>query len=481
MIFLYLALAWLMGFGLLRWLFPAPFRWSLHTALLLSISTGVGIGIASSLYFLTLALAGPKILVLALVQGVALAAALALCFLPKRKSTPLLDWAPGPSTAWYFTAALCVALASAVTIYIFCTFSKPHGDWDAWAIWNLRARFLVRGGEFWRDAFSNQIAWSHPDYPLLVPGIIALIWTLAQSESILVPAAVGFLFVFSLAGVFVATLGILRGKLQSFIGGIVLLCSVSLIVTAANQYADAPLSFFVLATLGLLCLQERYPEDLRFTILAGLTAGFAAWTKNEGELLLVALIVARAWAIVRYGNRATLVPQFIKLALGLAAPLAIIVFFKLKFAPANDLLSHKPGQIASHLTDLGRWITVLEAYVVQPFRIGTFRIGSILAPIILLLGLYWYFLRFKVDSRDRASLATILCTLAITLAGEFLIYVALPGDADWQLSTSFERLLLHLWPAGLLAFFLAVNTPQLEKPMKPKQAKKAMKPAAKSA
>ena len=480
MIFLYLALAWCIGLGLLRWLFPSPPRWSLQNALLLALSVGVGIGIASSLYFVTLALLGPKVLFFAIVEGLALAAALAMGILARRQGT-VLEWALGPPTPKYFNAALGVALLSAVTIFIFCTLSKPHGDWDAWAIWNLRARFLVRAGEFWRDAFSIQIAWSHPDYPLLVPGTIALIWTLAHSESMLAAAAVAFLFAFGVAGVLITTLGVLRGKTQSFIAGIVLLCGVSLIVTGANQYADVPVSFFVLATLGLLCLQERYPEDLRFTILAGLTAGFTAWTKNEGALFLAALIVARAWAIARYGNRTTLIPQFLRLAAGLAAPLAVIVFFKLRFAPANDLLSHQPGQIATHLTDIGRWITVLEAYVVEPFKIGTFRIGSILAPIILLLGLYWYFLRFKVDPRDRSSIATILGTLAITLAGEFAIYVALPGDPSWQLTTSLERLLLQLWPAGLLAFFLSVNTPQLEMKSKAKPAKRGMKPAAKSA
>lgn len=478
MIFLYLALAWLIGLGLLRWLFPSPWRWSLQNALVLALSVGVGIGIASCLYFVTLALLGPKVLFFAVVEGAVLAAALALGILGQRHGT-LLEWAPGPPTPKYFTAALAVALASAITIFIFCTLSKPHGDWDAWAIWNLRARFLVRAGEFWRDAFSNQLAWTHPDYPLLIPGIVALIWTLAHSESMLAAAAVAFLFTFGLAGLFIATLGVLRGKTQAFIAGIVLLCGVSLIVTGANQYADVPVSFFVLATLGLLCLQERYPEDLRFTILAGLTAGFAAWTKNEGVLFLVALIVAKAWAMVRYGNRTRLIPQFLRLATGLAAPLAVILFFKLRFAPANDLLSRKPGQIMAHLTDISRWITVLEAYIVQPFRIGTFRIGSILAPIVLLLGLYWYLLRFKVDSRDRPALATILGTLAITLAGEFAIYVALPGDPSWQINTSFERLLLHLWPSGLLAFFLAVNIPQLEMKAKLKPAKKVAKQAAK--
>jgi hypothetical protein len=477
MILLCLVLAWLMGSGLVRWLFPAPLRSTLQNALLLSLGVGVGIGIASSLYFLTLALVGPKILVLASVEGAALVVALALGILIARRGT-LLEWAPGPPTPWYFTAALGVAVASAVTMFIFCTLTKPHGEWDAWAIWNMRARFLFRGGEFWRDAFSNQLDWSHPDYPLLLPGIVALCWTFARGESTLASTGAAFLFTFGIAGVLISMLGILRGKMQALIAGTLLLGGVSLIVNGANQYADVPLSYFILATLGLLCLQGRFPDDLRFNILAGLTAGFAAWTKNEGMFFLVAMLAARAWAISRYGNRATLAPQFLRLAAGLAAPLAVIAFFKLRFAPPNDLLARQPHQIIAHLADISRWITVIQEYVVEPFRIGEY-----LVPVILVLGVYWYLVRFKVEQRDRPAIATIVIAAGLMLAAEFAIYVALPGDPSWQTKTSFNRLLIQLWPSALLAFFMAANTPQLQAKSKAaekgKAAKRAVKPSAK--
>jgi hypothetical protein len=483
MILLCLALSWLMGCGLVRWLFPASLRSTLHNALVLSLGAGIGIGIASSLYFLTLALVGPRILMLASVEGVALVAALALGILAARRVN-VLEWAPGPPTPWYFTAALGVALASAVIIFIFSTLTKPHGEWDAWAIWNMRARFLFRGGEFWRDAFSNQLDWSHPDYPLLLPGIVAMCWTFARAESTLASTAAAFLFTFGVAGVLISTLGILRGKMQALIAGTLLLGGVSLIASGANQYADVPLSYFILTTLGLLCLQDRYPDDLRFSVLAGLTAGFAAWTKNEGTFFLVALIAARAWAISRYGNRATLAPQFLRLAAGLVAPLAVVVFFKLRFAPPNDLLARQPHQILTHLTDISRWITVIQEYIVQPFRIGEY-----LVPIILVLGVYWYLVRFKVEQRDRPAIATIVIASGVMLAAEFAIYVALPGDPSWQVKSSFDRLLLQLWPSGLLAFFMAANTPQLyakskaaekgKASEKGKAAKRAVRPAAK--
>lgn len=455
MIVLYLALVWLLGCGFVRCLLPAPVRGSMHNLLLISLGAGAGIGIASSLYFLVLNWFGPKVVPLASLEGAALVAVLALNVLLRQRQT-VLEWGPGPKVPWYISGMFYLAIAFALLMFVFYALSKPHGEWDAWSIWNLRARFLFRSGDAWRDAFSSQLSLTHPDYPLMLPGAIAMCWTLARAESPIAQIGVAFLFTFATAGVLIAALGFLRGKGQALVGGIVMLGSAEFIINGANQYADVPLSFFVLATLALLCLQDRYPQDLRFTVLAGFMAGLAGWTKNEGLLFVAAAIVALAWGKLRYGDRAVLAPQLLRFTAGLLPPLAVIAFFKLRFAPANDLLAHPAGQMLAHLADFGRWITALEGYVKAPFRLGSF-----LLPVILVLALYWYLVRFKVEEQDRSTLADVLLTLGLTLAGEFLVYVALPGDIVWQLNTSLGRLLLQLWPAGLLAFFFAVNPPQL--------------------
>jgi hypothetical protein len=473
-----IALVWLTGLAVCRALLAAPLRWSAHNALLLSLSGGVGIGIASSIYFLCLALVGPKLGVLAALEAAALVAALALAIVVKRRGT-LLDWGPGPATPWYLTGLLLLAAALAVTMFLVTYLNKPHGEWDAWSIWNMRARFFYRAGEFWQDAFSTQIIWTHPDYPLLLPGIVAMCWTLARQESTNAPAVVALLFTFGAAGVLISTLGVLRGKTQSFVAGILLLCTASFIQIGSNQYADVPLSFYILATLALLCLQDRYPDDFRFTILAGLTAGFAAWTKNEGLQFVLALVIARVVAIMRYGNRAALVPGLLRLAAGLLPPLAAVAFFKLRYAPANDLIATGASQVGAHLIDVGRWMTVIEGFVKSLIRMHSPAFpafGSFLIPVVLVLGLYWYLLRFKVDDEQRTSLATVVLALGLMLAGDFAIYILFPLDVAWQVNTSLERLLLQVWPAALLAFFLAANPPQLvPAPVvveKPKQTKR---------
>jgi len=455
MIFIFIALIWLTGFSIARFLFPAPPRWSLHSVFLFSLGTGLGIGIASCLYFVSLALAGPSLLVVAGLGAIMAAAAIFLGMKAKYRGTAL-EWAPGPATPTYLTGLLLLAVAIAAAMFLFHSLNKPHGEWDAWSIWNLKARFLYRGGEFWKDALSNQIPNSHPDYPLLMPSIVAMCWTLARADSISVPIGVAFLFTLGVSGLLISALGILRGKTQAFIAGILALATSSFVQLGAMQYADVPLSFYMLATLALLCLQDRFPSDPRFSIAAGLTAGFAPWTKNEGWLFLAAVLLARLIVILRFGNRALLGPQFLRIATAALPPVAVVAFFKLRFAPPADLFAQKPADLLAHIAIFGRWVITLEGLVKVLFLIGGF-----LVPIVVVLGLYWLLVRFHVEDRDRTPLATVLLTLGLMLAGEFAAYVSLPPDIVTLLNVSLERLVMQLWPAGLLAFFLAANAPQL--------------------
>jgi len=450
-----LALVWLMGIAAVRLMMPAPLRWSLQNAIILSAGAGLGIGIASSLYFVVLALAGPNLVALASVEGAVLVVLVAAGLIVKPRLDPL-DFASGPATPGYLTVLFAAAAVIAVIAAIGAYSLKPHGEWDAWSIWNLRARFLFRAGEFWKDAFSSQIAWSHPDYPLLVPAIVAMCWTLAGAETTVAPGIVAFIFTFAAAGTLIATVGILRGKMQSYLAGILLLGSTSFIVIGADQYADVPLSFFILGSLAVLCLEDRNPGDLRLSMLAGLIAGLAAWTKNEGLLFVAALVVARLVALFFYADRSAMGRRVGGIVAGLISPLAVVAFFKLRFAPPNDLLSGPGKQVMAHLFDFGRWVTVIEG-----FLIALLRVGGFLIPIVLLLALYWYLLRFKVEPGLRVSVATVGFALALMLAGDFSVYVLFPNDVAWQVNTSVERILLQVWPAALLAFFLAVNVPQL--------------------
>lgn len=471
MTLLCLAAIWLAGFGLVRWLFPQPLGWSLHNVWLFSLAVGAGAGVASCVYFLALLVAGPSVAVLAAAMVAVVAIALGLGLLTRRKGTQL-DWAEGPPVPRYLMLLFLAAAALALTMFLGAVLYNSHGEEGAWSIWNLRARFLVRAGAFWRLAFSNDLNWAHLDYPLLLPGLVALCWKLSREQSTAAPVAIAFLFGLGTVGTLMSALAALRGKAMALLAGMLLLGTASFVALTAALYGDVPLSFYILTTIALLCLQDRHPDDLRFSALAGLMAGFAAWTRNEGMVFAAAVVVARAVALFRFRERAAIFPQLLRLLAGLAAPIAVVIAFKLRVAPPSEYFSVPSAVVLKNLTDIGRWITMLESLVVVLVNFGRFLI-----PIVLLLGLYWYLVRFRVDPSDRATFATAWIALPITLAVQLVLDVLYEPNLALEIGTSGERSLIQLWPAALLVFFLASRPLQL---VAPQQARKA-KPAGKSA
>ncbi len=344
------------GIGLVRGLFPQPLRWSLHNILLFSLGIGAGAGVASCLYFLTLLTAGPSFTALSAAIGTALAIALALGFFARRKGISL-QWAEGPAVPWYLNTVFVLACLLAVIMFLGAVGFNPHGEEGAWSIWNLRARFLFRAGAFWRDAFSSDLNWTHPDYPLLLPGLVALCWKLARQESTDAPIAIAFLFTLGTAGVLATTLGALRGKAYALLAGTLLLGTASFVALSAALYGDVPLSFYILAALALLCLQDRYPVDWRFSALAGLMAGFAAWTRNEGIFFVIAADCGSRnlrhpiWRSQGFASPATSLACSVWLRRW-----GIVVFFKLRRGRAWERsgISVPASTIFQHLADLGR-------------------------------------------------------------------------------------------------------------------------------
>lgn len=461
MILLCLAGIWLAGFGLMRWMFPQPLRWSLHNILLFSLAIGAGAGFASCIYFLALLLAGPSLAVLASATGAFVLIAVLAGFLGPGQG-PAFEVADGPQVPRYLVVVFAAAAALALVMFLGAVAYNPHGDEAAWSIFDLRARFLFRAGAAWRIAFSHDLAWSHLDYPLLVPSLVALCWKLAGGESTAAPVAIAFLFGLGTMGVSIATLAILRGKLQALLGGTLLLGTASFVALAASLYADVPLSFYIVSALALICLQDRYPENGRFSVLAGLMAGFAAWARNEGLIFVAVLLIARAFALARSPRRAAIFPELRRLVVGAVAPLAVVLAFKTRVAPPSEYFSVPASVLLHHLADIGRWVTLIEGLVIALFTFGRFLI-----PIALVLALYAYLVRFRPeslgrDSRDRASLVTIAAALSLTLGVQLLIDLLYDANLPLEIGTSGERIIMQLWPAAVLAFFAAANSPQLE-------------------
>ena len=93
-------------------------------------------------------------------------------------STPAAAASPWTRVAWTILAGAIVVTVGA---WILQARVAPDGDWDAWMIWNLRARFLARAPDLAR-VFAPSLAFTHLDYPLMVPGIVTSFWRIAATE-----------------------------------------------------------------------------------------------------------------------------------------------------------------------------------------------------------------------------------------------------------------------------------------------------------
>ena len=410
----------------------------------------MGIGLCSICYFLGLMAGIPGLLLeLALLAVVAGAVALRwknavcpFCGVPSRPSTDR-------TLVAVLGAILGLLLLLDIATFISTTVRFPHGGWDAAAIWNLRARFLYSGPSGWHDGFTELVAWSHADYPLLVPAFIAGAWKLLGSETQAVPIALACIFSFGIAGLITASLATLRGTGQGLLAGVALAATPVIYVQGAMQCADVPLAFFVLATLAAMAMAEHFRQS-GYAVLAGASAALAAWTKNEGLLWLAAFLLARL--IVA---RRRLLGPFLA---GVTPVLAVILLFKARVATSSDIFgaAGRAGMVARFL-DTSRYVLIVHEATKHAWDFG-----PLLVSPFLIVAAYLALVGIQRDDRDRAMRRTSTLALVFIAGGYFATYVVHPNPLAWELDCSANRLLLQIWPGIVFSVFLAARAPQRE-------------------
>lgn len=416
------------------------------TAGVLIVCVGIGIGLISECCFAGLVYGISSLWFEGLLLPVAAAGvALDRAF---RKTRVTVGGDRG-GTRW-LAAAFALLVFLELTVFAWVSVRTPRGGWDAWAIWNLRAHFLYRGGgALWRDGFTNVIAWSHPDYPLLLPAFVAWCWELLGRESRAVPIALAGFFTFGSAALMAASLAALRGVRQGLLAGIALVATPFFFVQGAMQCADVPVAFFRLATLATFAMADR-SDSGGLAALAGSAAALDGWTKNEGLLWFAAFLLAR---VVVSGGR--LLPAYIA---GAAPVLAPIVYFKARIAPPSYIFdgAARAGMLM-RATDAGRYRLI----AIEGFR-HAWDFGPLLVSAIAMLAVYLAVAGLRRDNEDRSILRTGVLAVLFTALGYFAIYLLEPLDLAWILRTSSDRLLLQLWPGIIFLVFLAARVTQDE-------------------
>ena len=460
MLALSIGISALLGYLMVDLLWPWRTQSRMQLALQLCLSVAFGIGITSILFFLWITSRGglrgfiwPEI-----------AAALVLGSIVLVQRRRRIEHRPDAhfaavgsqfSLRWVVETAFVVVLASACFMFLLFSAREPNGLFDAVGMWNVKARMIFLSGGDWRGAGSPYLG--HPDYPLLLPLSIARGWTYVGSDSTVVPAVLAMLFTFGIAGLLVSAVALLRSRTQGMLAGLVLIGLPYFVSFGSWQYADAPLTFFAICTLVLFCLYDYAPPENRsLLVLAGIAAGFAAWTKNEGLLLVLLVLVARAVVSRFWKRKRPWLRELLWVSVGLLPVLLLTAYYKSQVATPNDLIAgQSTTSIVERLSDLSRYELIAKALVQQLLVFG----GWDLNPAYL-LALYPLVLGVAVSERNKAGVLTAAIVLGLWGVGYLLVYLLTPRDLPWHLMTSLDRLLLQLWPCFVFIYFLTICTPE---------------------
>ncbi len=349
--------------------------------------------------------------------------------------------------------AFIITLILSYNSFISYSLTHQHGDRDAQAIWNLHARIIYRDPANWKTVFSPEFdSRFHPDYPLLTPLDVVWGWNLLNSETTRVPIVLAGLFAFGMVGLLFMSLNSLKTWGQAALASLVLMGTPYFILLGTFQTADVPFAYFVLSTIVLFAFYfvEKKPGLL---ILAGLSTGLSAWTKNEGILFIVSAMTGCAI----YGLMQKQLWKTLRLFwLGLSVPALIILSYKVTLAPSNDLFANFNAAVfIGKLLSLQRYETIFTAIGTTLLKFGDWPLS-----ILIALAIFLAIIGFRTENSIWKEMRVGAAILAIQLIGYIFVYVITPLPLEFHLQYSLDRLLFQLFPSALFLFFWAASAPE---------------------
>ncbi|HMI08160.1 MAG TPA: hypothetical protein VK528_11475 [Flavobacterium sp.] len=331
------------------------------------------------------------------------------------------------------TLFLLVALAGLLLFSkTFFENSIRWGDWDAWAIWSQHGLFLTDSSLF-ANLFTQDIAWTHPDYPLMLPSLNAMFWKSFGSQSAFVPAVLGYSIAMALVLLILSSFFERKFVFSGLFVFLLLTATSVLFPFAATQQADTFLALFLLIPI-VLCNHLEANKSALLVTLIGFFAATSAWIKNEG---LVFFVLFAFCFSVKYFRQAFLLRNFF---LGAIFPIVVLMVFKFNYAPPGDLFAN--NDYHAKLFDAGRYKIIRDfarQYLTENCQFLLYIMGGILVLH------YKFYLSFAF---------IVIFGLA---ASYFFIYVITPNDLNWHLSTSFYRLVHQLFPVLLYSIFFSAS------------------------
>lgn len=423
------------------------------------LGIGVGLGITSLQYFVYLFFFAGQTWFIALQLATFLVLLLAAISAGRKRET---GWPTRPSLPrltrpqMIFSAASLLVLIVSLSSTASYLLRRRQGDWDAWMMYNRAARFVYRDQPHWLQSFSGRMdPIFHADYPLLLAMNIAADWETLGVDTPHVPMVQSGLFAVACLGLMVTALAAVKSPGQAALGLMILWGTQVFVNEGAREMADVPLAFYILATGVLIYLFVLHGRP-GLIVLAGVTAGLAAWTKNEGDVFAIAGLVALAIAFI-HGDGRRVVFLYI---VGLVLPVAGVLYFKIALAPPSDVLSSGPARSMQQILELSRHVEILRAFWLEITTFGSWGVAPVSVGIIVILALYYLLFRTPISGELRPAYVAGSAMLFIQAVGYYGIYLITPYDLAWHLSFSSTRVLIQVFPALVFLILTHSRTPE---------------------
>ncbi len=436
-------ISWLTGFLLLEFLLrksPARIIFSLR----LVLAFGLGLGISSYLTFLSFPLFdklnGPFVIG---THGLTLIALIGLNF-------SLIKNIPQRLRAFKITAQNILELVFwGALIFLLGQYAKfyPDGGWDAWSVWNLKARFLYLGGHDWVRIFDPTLWRSSPHYPLFLPLLNVWGWIFTKDPTTLAPLWHSILITLLTLGALFYGLKNFVSSRAAWLGTLLLLSPPIFPIFGISQYSDIILGYYLLMIFIVLLLTKEANEK-NLLLLGGLFTGFLTFIKPEGAIISLMLIFLSASHWMNQVDPKSLKTYWLRLGTGYLLGILPTVIFTRWYAPAN--ITFINGLTSTTSPADGERLKIIFQFLANELLSGHWH-GL---WVVLLLGV---FLGYKQANPGKNLI------IPIFLLGYMLVICSYYWfntyfEIRWWLNQTLSRLLISLLPTVIWWVFYRMET-----------------------
>lgn len=408
------------------------------------LSVGPGLGLSSLITFYSFLLCNGFNPIVIFALNIVLLITLLLVYVlqEKKKFSFTFDKCHGVHRSVGIGGAFFLALLAVVY-----TFAKmqPFGQWDAWALWNMKAKFLTSSGSSWMDTFQKLHWHTQPDYPLLLPMMNIWGWALSPRDFYTAPLILSIVFTLSCGGLlFAGLMRYTRKDIAIIASGLLFFLPWYLLMGTA-QYADIVLAYYLLASFVCIVYMLREKHN-GFAVLLGLFLGVMTFTKNEGVLMAALLLLMTIFYLFLENpkERSSALRILRSIGWGLALTVPATLIFKCCLAPRNPDIDIRNMTITSQFFNYEGCYMILTALFQELTSQRWNYLWFFIMALTLRDGRRYFYQETKILTRFFLLYFLVL----------FFVYLGTVNfNLMWRLSRTLPRILFTLLPSVLFLIF----------------------------